>query len=64
MTQMNYWLGDNELVIVHHTAGWECDVWKVIEFAEDWQAVYYGTREQCVAYCTKRFKEYLESILG
>lgn len=55
----NFWLGDNEIVIVacEHTK------YKVIEKYEEWKVVFKGTYEECREYCKKRVDEYEESII-
>lgn len=57
MTTNNMYLGANELVIVfrngrHH----------VIEEYANWEVVFSGHYEQCVAYCENREIDYLDSL--
>lgn len=59
MNTNNLWLGGNELVIVfrdgtHH----------VMERYEDYDDVFSGSYEACVAYVHDRWTDYQESIIG
>lgn len=55
----NFWLGDNELVIVLR-GGTYC----VIEAYENWEKVFTGSFQKCLEYCKRREVSYLESIVG
>ena len=52
--KMNYWMEDNELVIVHALKG----TYRVLEKYEDDETVFMGNFEECLDYCNKRIDEY------
>lgn len=55
----NFYLGDNELVIVIRNG-----VNVVLEKYEEYDEVFRGTFGQCFYYCKDRVREYEESIIG
>lgn len=55
----NFWLGDNELVIVYSNG-----THRVIEAYEDYKTVFNGHFKDCLEYCKKREIEYIESVIG
>lgn len=55
----NYWLGNNELVIIQQDG-----TNHVIEKFENWKAVFSGHIEQCLKYCWDRVIDYEESTIG
>ena len=59
MTEGNFWLGCNELIIVFRNG-----IHVVLESYEEWDEVFRGTFGQCYLYCENRVIEYEESIIG
>lgn len=59
MFRENFWLGDNELVVVFRDGNH-----RVIEKYEDYKVVFTGHFEKCMEYCRNRYISYMESIIG
>jgi len=55
----NFWLGDNELVIVYREG-----THHVLESYGNYSTVFSGAYDKCVEYCKNREISYLESIIG
>lgn len=55
----NFWLGDNELVVVFRGG-----TFYVVDSYENYNTVFSGHFEDCLEYCKNREIDYLESVIG